>query len=133
MLSAYRESLKNVELDGPTFFRPVLSQIIDNIRSRVKVLDVYHVILMLTDGCIHDMRETIDLIVKASDLPLSIIIIGIGDANFKNMEILDADEFELTDSFRNKAKRDIVQFVKYNEFRHDFATLAENVLGEVPD
>lgn len=61
-------------------------------------MDVYHVILMLTDGCIHDMRETIDLIVAASELPLSIIIIGIGDADFKNMEILDADEFDLTDS-----------------------------------
>ena len=94
---------------------------------------MYHVILMLTDGCIHDMRETIDLIVKASDLPLSIIIIGIGNANFKNMEILDADEFELTDSYRNKAKRDIVQFVKYNDYAHDIGILAENVLCEVPD
>ena len=54
------------------------------------------------------MRETIDLIVAASELPLSIIIIGIGNADFKNMEILDADEFDLTDSNRQKAKRDIV-------------------------
>lgn len=108
MMDAYRESLKNVTLYGPTFFRPVLEKIISEIKLRVKTLDVYHVILMLTDGCIHDMRETIDLIVEASELPLSVIIVGIGNADFKNMEILDADEFELTDSFKQKAKRDIV-------------------------
>jgi hypothetical protein len=53
---------------------------------------------MLTDGVIHDMRETIDKIVEASDKPLSIVIIGIGDADFTNMEILDADDFELVNS-----------------------------------
>ena len=100
MMEAYRKSLNNVNLYGPTFFRPVLEKIISEIKMRVKILDVYHVILMLTDGCIHDMRETIDLIVEASELPLSVIIIGIGDADFKNMEILDADEFELTDSYK---------------------------------
>ena len=132
MLKAYRHSLKGVKLYGPTFFKPVLQKIIQDISSRAKVLNVYHVILMLTDGCIHDMRETIDLIVEASELPLSIIIIGIGNADFKNMEILDADDFELTDSNKQKAKRDIVQFVKYNEFAHDIGILAENVLCEVP-
>jgi len=124
LLKAYRESLKGVELFGPTFFKPVLQEIIKNIKTR-KHLDVYHVILMLTDGCIHDMRETIDLIVEASDLPLSIIIIGIGDADFKNMEILDADEYELTNSKMEPAKRDIVQFVKYNDYSFDIGVLAE--------
>jgi len=33
--------------------------------------------------------------VKAAELPISIIIIGIGDADFSNMEQLDADDFEL--------------------------------------
>ena len=55
---------------------------------------------MLTDGIIHDMRETIDLIVKASHMPISVIIIGIGEANFDNMEILDADDFDLTNSHK---------------------------------
>jgi len=79
------------------------------------------------------MRETIDLIVKASVLPLSIIIIGIGNADFTNMEILDADEHELVDSHMQAAKRDIVQFVKFNDYSGDIGVLAEQVLGEVPD
>lgn len=44
------------------------------------------------------MRETINSVVRCSILPLSIIIIGIGDADFKNMDILDADDHDLVDS-----------------------------------
>lgn len=38
--------------------------------------------LILTDGIINDMKVTKDLIVSASELPLSVIIIGVGNANF---------------------------------------------------
>jgi hypothetical protein len=69
---------------------------------------LYHVLLILTDGCIHDMRETINQIVKMSALPISIIIVGIGDNDFGNMEILDADDYDLVDEEQEKAKRDIV-------------------------
>jgi len=48
--------------------------------------------LILTDGCIHDMAKTINLIVEASCLPLSIIIVGIGEADFSNMIALDSDD-----------------------------------------
>lgn len=37
------------------------------------------------------MKETINSLVNASALPLSVIIIGIGNADFKNMNILDGD------------------------------------------
>jgi hypothetical protein len=45
----------------------------------------------MTDGQINDMQNTIDQIVKASRLPMSIIIVGIGNEDFTNMNILDAD------------------------------------------
>lgn len=34
-----------------------------------------------------DLQETIEAIVKASDLPLSILIVGVGGADFKEMEV----------------------------------------------
>ncbi len=37
------------------------------------------------------MEETKELIVKSAFLPLSIIIVGIGEADFSNMEVLDGD------------------------------------------
>jgi len=48
------------------------------------------------------MDETIKCIIKCWNLPLSIIIIGIGDADFTNMIILDGDD-GLYDNNGNKA------------------------------
>ena len=51
----------------------------------------YTVLLILTDGAITDSAATLDAIVQASYLPLSIIIIGVGGADFSQMNILDGD------------------------------------------
>jgi hypothetical protein len=45
----------------------------------------------MTDGIIHDMKETKDLIVAMANLPISIVIIGVGNEDFSQMEILDGD------------------------------------------
>lgn len=37
------------------------------------------------DGVISDMGRTVDRIVHASRLPLSIVIVGVGGADFSNM------------------------------------------------
>ncbi len=52
----------------------------------------YIILLIITDGIINDMEQTIDEIVRGSSLPLSIIIVGVGDAEFNSMDILDADD-----------------------------------------
>lgn len=62
------------------------------------VENLYHIILILTDGDVHDLDETIDVIVAMSGLPVSIIIVGLGNENFEKMEILDGDHGVLIDS-----------------------------------
>jgi len=94
---------------------------------------MYNILLILTDGEIHDMQITKDLIVEASDLPLSIIIVGVGRADFGMMVELDSDDQLLRDSRGHPAKRDIVQFVEFKEFSNRGPqALAEEVLKEVP-
>ena len=68
----------------------------------------YTVLLLLTDGCIHDMSETINAIVKGSHLPLSIIIVGVGKEDFSDMEVLDSDGVVLRTALGVPALRDIV-------------------------
>ena len=48
------------------------------------------------DGVITDMDTTTRAIVRARKLPLSIVIVGVGNADFTNMRILDADNNPLT-------------------------------------
>ena len=42
----------------------------------------YFVLLILTDGIITDLDLTIAAIVKASNLPMSVIIVGVGNEDF---------------------------------------------------
>lgn len=42
----------------------------------------YYVLLMITDGVISDMGATKEAIVNAARLPMSIIIVGVGPAEF---------------------------------------------------
>ena len=43
-------------------------------------------LLLLTDGVLSDMPDTIDALVRASKLPMSVIIVGVGQADFKDIE-----------------------------------------------
>ena len=65
--------------------------------------------LILTDGAIHDMPATIDLVCALSELPCSIIIVGVGDSDeFSAMEDLDGDGQRLRNSRGVEAARDII-------------------------
>lgn len=42
---------------------------------------------LLQDGAVTNLQETIDALVKASDIPISILIVGVGNADFSGMEV----------------------------------------------
>lgn len=94
-------------------------------------------LLIITDGIIDDMKSTVNSIIDASKLPISIIIVGVGDADFGEMDDLDSDDCRLSINGRT-AERDIVQFVALNQFLtghfvRSQADLAKAVLAEIPD
>lgn len=64
------------------------------------------------------MEETRHAVVQASKLPMSIIIVGVGNADFAAMEFLDGDNRTLRSHTGEEAARDIVQFVPFREFRN---------------
>ena len=49
-------------------------------------------LLILTDGTIHDIARTRELVVQASHMTASIIIVGVGNTEFGMMEQLDSEE-----------------------------------------
>ncbi|XP_057263408.1 copine-5-like, partial [Pezoporus wallicus] len=68
----------------------------------------YFVLLIITDGVISDMAQTKEAIVNAAALPMSIIIVGVGQAEFDAMVELDGDDIRVSSRGR-VAERDIVQ------------------------
>ena len=122
------------------YFSFFLNKVISNINKDLKYKrkeNHYYILLILTDGVVNDLKDTIDLIVDASSLPLSIVIVGIGNEDFSFMEKLDGDEIPLTNSQGVQRKRDIVQFIKFNNFKKNNALnvgtdFTEEVLKEIP-
>jgi hypothetical protein len=55
------------------------------------------------------------LIIEATNLPISVIVIGVGNEKFKMMKQLDSDKGLLRDEAGRSAQRDIVQFVKFKK------------------
>ena len=93
----------------------------------------YTILLIITDGIISDLQKTIDQVVRGSELPLSIIIVGVGGADFSAMDELDADEVPLySHRYRKQMSADIVQFVPFRDFAHNPMQLAKETLEEVP-
>jgi len=86
----------------------------------------YTILLILTAGNLEHVEETKLQLVEASDDPLSIVIVGIGDADFTSMQFLD--EHDAT----TEAGRDIVKFVRFSDYK-SFNALTEAVLDEIPD
>ncbi|XP_053717693.1 copine-8 isoform X3 [Synchiropus splendidus] len=142
VMEAYYQSLKSVQLYGPTNFSPVINHVARYAAS-VKDGSQYFVLLIITDGVISDMAQTKESIVNAASLPMSIIIVGVGPAEFdgKHSSIhalilhnllwcpiiftalflisamieLDGDEVRISARGR-LAERDIVQFVPFRDY-----------------
>ncbi|KAG0483198.1 hypothetical protein HPP92_011282 [Vanilla planifolia] len=115
-LQRYREIVPNLRLAGPTSFAPIIETamgIVDNSGGQ------YHVLLIIADGQVTrsvdtqrnqlscQERATIDAIVNASDYPLSIVLVGVGDGPWDMMH-------EFDDNIPSRAF-DNFQFVNFTE------------------
>lgn len=125
-----------IRMSGPTLFAPMLDNINKMAYENMKKDPYcYSILLIMTDGVIHDMEETIEKVIDGAYLPLSIIIVGLGCEDFTYMEILDSDNYALRDQNGRVNERDIIQFVDYSIFNMKdkrFEGLAEEVLQEIP-
>ncbi|XP_069007456.1 copine-3-like isoform X1 [Embiotoca jacksoni] len=132
---AYQQCLPQVKLYGPTNFSPIINHVAQFGRQAMQqeTASQYFVLLIITDGVITDMDETRRAIVYASQLPMSIIIVGVGGADFSAMEFLDGDDGNLRSVTGEAAMRDIVQFVPFRQFQNcPPEALAQSVLAEIP-
>jgi hypothetical protein len=80
----------------------------------------------LTAGDVEDVMETKKHLIASSKDPLSVVIVGIGDADFMGMEFLDAFDPKVEDG------RDITKFVRFEDYSN-YNALTEAVLDEIPD
>ena len=85
----------------------------------------YTILLILTAGNVENAKQTKQTLIDASEDPLSVVIVGIGDTDFTDMEFLD-DHDPAKDG-----GRDITKFVRFSDYK-SFNALTEAVLDEIP-
>ena len=133
ILDGYRNVFKTgLTMSGPTVFVDVIQNAAAQARQkqaeRARIgQQAYHILLILTDGAVSDVESTKQAITSASDAPLSIVIVGIGNADFASMQFLD--DFMLY----QENGRDICQFVEFSKHQHNRQNLTKETLEEIPN
>nr|KYP67613.1 E3 ubiquitin-protein ligase RGLG2 [Cajanus cajan] len=98
VLLRYRDIVPSLRLAGPTSFAPIIEMAMTIVEQSG---GQYHVLLIIADGQVtrsvdteHGQlspqeKKTIDAIVKASEYPLSIVLVGVGDGPWDMMREFD--------------------------------------------
>ena len=133
IISQYKKTVMNVEFLEPTYFAPVINTIIKKMKDKKNEDLNYHILLIISDGNIYDIVETIDSIIESSKLPLSFIIIGVGDDITSDMRELNGEFGKLISSNGEILNSDIVQYVHYNDYIEYINKLSEDALRYIPD
>jgi len=132
ILQAYRGTFtQNITLSGPTLFQDVIHRASMNAamaqdNARRAGRQAYSVLLIITDGAVSDVNATKNALIAASQSPLSVVIVGVGNADFSAMQFLD-------DFRAPPPSSDIAQFVEFRRHAHDKRSLTEATLEEIPE
>ncbi|KAK3576004.1 hypothetical protein CHS0354_007542 [Potamilus streckersoni] len=125
VLDRYIQVTKEKEPSGSADFVPVIEQAVKIVKETKK----YHILVIITDGKIVNMKTTNDAIVEASKWPLSIVVIGVGDGPWEDMMKLD-DELP-------EREFDNFQFVDFHKIlkaeSNTYAAVALGALMEIPE
>jgi len=127
ILNTYQYSLQNVQLSGPTYFSPLIKEIMKFAESqKYNPPGLFTVLVILTDGEIHDMDETVNLLIESCELPLSIIVIGVGNEHFSKMETLN-DWKNIKNSKGKSLSRKLVDFILFKKIDKKISPLSQKI------
>lgn len=134
VLEVYRKSLGQWMLAGPTAISQVIFATSQRAEDSCSQEDQnYFILLILMDGINSDMRETIYEIVRASCMPLSIVIMGIGNQDFSEMDVFNSSGKHQPLSYNGvEVDRDIVQFLCFRDFKDKLQLLSNEILSKIP-
>ncbi|KHN80230.1 Copine-1, partial [Toxocara canis] len=130
LMNAYRSTLLAVRPYAPTDFSEVIYHVykFGAAANRQSTSDHYFVLLIVTDGCVTDPKKTLEAIVECSFLPISIVIVGVGQRDYSPMEALMSPTLKSLTSGRT-LQREIVTFVPYQPTMPDNELVAKLLIN----
>lgn len=130
VLEAYRSVFSSgLIMSKPTDFTGVIDAAISRSQMMQEQAEengkqAYTILLIVSDGAVADADATMEALERAADAPLSIVIVGVGDEDFSDMQFLDDGPA--------KFGRDMVQFVEFNQHCDNSQALTSHTLHEIP-
>lgn len=126
ILQAYRSVFQSdLIMSGPTNFTTVIQMAASRAASNHKrILDTktYTVLLVITDGCMHNYDQTRQMVQDFSLLPLSIVFVGVGRSDFGLLHQLTQEP----------SLRQTTCVAEFRKLDHDPTALGEVALGRLP-
>lgn len=128
ILDAYRQTFQSgLVMSGPTVFTEVIQTAAARALSSQEAAkregkQKYTILLILTDGAVSDVHATARCLDAVDESPLSVVIVGIGKADFSAMQFLDDQAGDI----------DIAQFVEFEKHKHCTDSLTSATLDEIP-
>lgn len=127
VLRQYREVVRRVTLSGPTSFAPLINKAVEIVKQDQS----FNILVIVADGQVveeHD-QSTREAIVEASNFPLAILVVGVGDGPWDRMkeydELLPQRRF---DNFQFVEFEEVIRNAKYPD-----TAFALHALMEIPD
>ena len=129
VLESYRSVFKTgLVMSSPTDFTKVMEMAAQRSTKSLQQTQQQHgqqsytILLIVTDGAVSDVNATAACIQTLYDHPLSVVIVGVGTADFTSMKFLDDIP---------NMKRDFIQFVELNQHSNQ-TSLTSATLHEIP-
>ena len=93
----------------------------------------YNVLLLFANNDITNEKEFYNEIILSSDLPISVVVIGLGKGPFTKLENAENNFMKLTDNNGNKAKRNNFKFISFKKQGNNYQKTVKNSLIDIPD
>jgi hypothetical protein len=130
ILAAYESIFQTgVTMSGPTVIEQVIQAAAVRARNSHQTMTReslrYTVLLIITDGIMDDLPETQRKLAVYSEMPLSVIVVGVGRSDFGLM-------YQLCHVPANSTTRPTTTFTEFRRHQHDPSALAEAALRRIP-
>ena len=129
MLSCYAETIRAVEITLPIYYRPIVKFVCDlaqmdfGTASDATHIKNYYVLTLLMAGIIDDIEDSINEILRAAELPISVTIIKVGDSANADNDSLKL--FDKSKGIFEKCERVFIEMIDFILYKSKVTTTDE--------
>ena len=130
ILGSYNNCLKEITSDYKIYLSPLINKVNNEINNLHEVKNYNILFILLKENIYYDdIKNTIDFIIESSYLPLTIIIIGVGNTNFEEMNTAFNSIPNIASNGIKKYRNNVL-FISLKKYENNVENFIESCLKE---